>query len=96
MTALNFGSSETTRKPAGVAPMPGETPYQMGEWLGELKGITLREAGDDADAPVVELHGSEKMAAGEAPEQFVEAFTEAAAQLQLEHDRDGHEPGDRS
>jgi len=71
--------------------MPGETPYNKGHWLGDLRGIALKEAGEDADAPIVEFHGSKKMAAGEAPEAFVEAFTEAAAELQLEHDRDGGE-----
>jgi hypothetical protein len=68
--------------------MPGKTPYNMGEWLGELQGIKLKEAAKDADSPILELHGDKLMAAGEAPEEFVEALTTLAAELQIEHDRE--------
>jgi hypothetical protein len=35
----------------------------VGEWLGSLEGLTVRPSGVDADGPILQLNGSDGMAA---------------------------------
>ena len=37
----------------------------QGRWLGEIKGIQVREPAKDADGPILEIYGEEAMAAVE-------------------------------
>lgn len=60
-----------------------ETPPNSGEWLGEATRIGVREAGEDADNPLLEIHGEEGMAAAEMTEEMSNALSHAAAELNL-------------
>jgi hypothetical protein len=58
--------------------------HRSGDWLGQLEGISVREPGPDADGAIVELHGSEDMAAAEIEnERFVDKLSDLAAEVQL-------------
>jgi hypothetical protein len=50
-----------------------------------MNGMTVREAGPDADGPILEIHGDEGMAAVEIDDEaFVDGLTHAAAELKTE------------
>lgn len=64
------------------------TDQPRGEWVGPVRGLSLREPGPDADGPILEIHGEDGMAAMEFDdEEFVEALTHLAAEIQMVHDR---------
>lgn len=58
-----------------------------GAWLGDLDGITVREPGPDADGPILELHGTENMAAVcITDDDFIDQLTRSAVELDMAMD----------
>ena len=63
-----------------------ENEHRSGEWVGQVRGMRVREPGD-LDGPVLEIHGEEGMAAMVFnDEAFVEGLTHAAAEVQMVFD----------
>lgn len=57
-------------------------------WLGEVQRLSLIEAEEDTDGPVLEIIGDNSVAAMEfTDEDFVEALTELSTVMQLEFDK---------
>jgi len=64
-----------------------------GTWVGTLHAVGVREPGEDADGPLVEIHGEQGMVAfevtdGELVDEFARIGVEVGAVLD---DRDGDE-----
>lgn len=63
---------------------------QSGSWLGTLDGVKVREPGPDAEGPVLELYGSDDMAAVEIEtEDGLSGLNKASAEMKMAFDELG-------
>jgi len=66
----------------------GGEEQRSGMFLGTALGMRVREPGEDADHPLLEIYGDEGMAAVEMPSEFTDGLSHAAAELDMAREDD--------